>query len=119
MLELKYVNQKVVQFVDATKRISQRIGLKQIRFLNNLNNKSATGNNKPTIKITLSIGSGMFKISKMTKVNILILILILNHLRIIMALLYGKWFMRKIVSVEQEVILIKNKYVNNKPSFIK
>ncbi len=90
MLERKYVNQKVAQFVDATKRIFQPIGLKQIRFPNNLNNKSATGNNKLTIKITLLIGFGMFRISKMIKVNILILILILNHLLIIMALLFGK-----------------------------
>lgn len=65
------VNQKAVQFVDVTRKTSRRTGLKLIKL--SVNKKIRKfGLNKETK--CLENGSGMLKILKMTKGNILMFI---------------------------------------------
>ena len=115
MSEINFVNQKVVLFVDVTKKISLQIGSRLIRSKNpwremygQVNKK--TKNSRKMIKWH---GHGMSKMIKMLKDNILTLIKIFNLIQVTMVPQYGKWSMKIIVSQKQMANTHKNINNNN------
>lgn len=113
MWETNFVNPKVALFVDVIKKISLQIGSKQIKFTNLSKetyglHKNKTKNNKIMTKWH---GLGMFKTIKMPKDSILTLIKIFNPIPATTARLYGKWFIKRIVSQKRKEDINKN--INN------
>lgn len=100
-----------------TLKIYQQIGSKLIKSINNYKIK-IYGKSKE-IKITnLYPGSGMYKINKMIKANILIFIKMYNHIQIMMVDRYGNLYINKTVLMYQKLI-DHNLHVNSKLFFIR
>ena len=109
MQEIEFVNLKAVQSVVVMKKTSQINGSKkQIKLFNNLEEESIFGIIKDNyliiyhLLINLLTRYGMLKTNRMIKENISISIKIFNHLPIIMVQPSGKWFMKIIVSKQED-----------------